>query len=205
MDKFVLVTGIAGLLLLSLSLILLIYIVVNVIKGRTKIKRSIYGTLVFLITIVFASSLIYLSLFLQTFTRYTYEKKIGWIYTEPVGDSTRMTFYQEKENRMHFFTTAGEQWMVEGYFLRWNTALRWLGAGAYYRITRFSGRWENTEAKMTSVYQMHPEEGLWEFLLKHAEKIPGVDAAYGIGVFQYPSPDTFYLYVNDTGFILRKH
>lgn len=205
MDKFVLVTGTTGLILLSFSLILLIYMVVSVVKGRAKVKRSIYGTMVFLISIVFASALIYLSLFLQTFSRYTYEEKIGWVHTEPAGDSIRMTFYHERENRMHFFTTMGDQWMIEGYFLRWGTALRWLGAGAYYRISRFSARWEDTEAKMTSVYQIHPEEGLWEFLLKHAENIPGVDAAYGIAAFQYPDKDTFYLYINDTGFILRKH
>ncbi len=95
--------------------------------------------------------------------------------------------------------------MVEGYFLRWGTVLRWLGAGAYYRITRLSGRSVNEEMKPIPTYQIHPEEGLWEFLLKHAEKIPGVDAAYGIGVYQYPSADTFYLYINDTGFILRRN
>ncbi|MDH4209884.1 MAG: hypothetical protein OEV79_00325 [candidate division WOR-3 bacterium] len=205
MDKFVLVTGIVGLILLSLSLVLLIYMLVNLIKGRAKIKRSIYGILIFVITFAFASSLIYLSLFLQTFARYTHEEKIGWVYTESISDSTRITFYDEKENRMHFFTTAGEQWMVEGYFLRWGTVLRWLGAGAYYRITRLSGRWDNAEPRTISIYQMHPEEGLWEFLLKNAERIPGVDAAYGIAAFQYPSSDTFYLYINDTGFILRKH
>ncbi len=205
MDKFVLVTGIVGLILLSLSLVLLIYMVVDLIKGRAKIKRSIYGILIFIITFALSSSLIYLSLFLQTFARYTHEEKIGWVYTESISDSTRITFYDEKENRMHFFTTAGEQWMVEGYFLRWGTVFRWLGAGAYYRITRLSGRWANAEPSTISIYQMHPEAGLWEFLLKNAERIPGVDAAYGIAAFQYPSSDTFYLYINDTGFILRKH
>lgn len=205
MDKFVLVTGISGLVLLTLSLVLFFNIIVNIIKGRARVKRSIYGLLIFVILLTFASSLIYLSMFLQTFARYTHEEKIGWVYTESVSDSTRITFYDGRNNRMHFLTTAGEQWMVEGYFLRWGTVLRWLGAGAYYRITRLSGRRVNEEMKPIPTYQIHPEEGLWEFLLKHAEKIPGVDAAYGIAVYQYPSADTFYLYINDTGFILRKN
>ena len=153
----------------------------------------------------FASAFIYLSLFLQTFSRYTQEEKIGWVYAEGVNDTTRVTFFEQSENCMHFFNLTGDQWMIEGYFLRWSTALRWLGADAYYRITRFSSRWEQAEDTFVSIYQMHPEENLWKFLLKHAQSIPGVDAAYGIAAFQYPSPDTFYVYINDTGFILRKH
>jgi hypothetical protein len=82
--------------------------------------------------------------------------------------------------------------------------VRWLGADAYYRVTRFSGRWEESDAGTVSNYEIHQEEGMWRFLLRNAEKIPGVDTAYGIAAFQYPSPDTFYVYINDTGFILRR-
>ena len=203
MDRFIFLTGTTGLVLLTLALALFVHSTIKTIKGRRKIKNFASGFLLFLLIALFASSLIYLSLFLQTFTRYTHEEKIGWVYSESVNDSTRMTFYHEKENRMHFFNIVGDQWMIEGYFLRWGTVLRWLGAGAYYRITRFSGRWETGEEKIVSIYQMHPEENLWRFLLKNAEKIPGVDTAYGIAAFQYPQPDTIYVYINDTGFILR--
>ncbi len=204
MDKFILFTGILGLAFLIAALALFIYKLARTLKGRTKITKFIYSLLISIVLLAFASSFIYLSLFLQTFSRYTHEEKIGWVYAEAVGDSTRVTFYHEETNRMHFFTMTGNQWMIEGYFLRWSTALRWLGADAYYRITRFSGRWESPEKNTHTVYQLHPEEKLWRFLLKNAEKIPGVDTAYGIGAFQYASADTFYVYINDTGFILRK-
>lgn len=197
-------TGIAGLVLLTLALILFLHSIIKTIKGRQKIKSLGYRLIIFVLLASFASSLIYLSLFLQTFSRYTHEERIGWVHSESTSDSTRMTFYHEKENRMHFFNIVGDQWMIEGYFLRWGTLLRWLGAGAYYRITRFSGRWEKGEEKIVSIYQMHREENLWRFLLKNAEKIPGVDTAYGIAAFQYASRDTFYVYINDTGFILRR-
>jgi hypothetical protein len=205
MDTFILVIGLIGVFLLTMALVILINIIVNIIKGRTRVKRVIYGLLLFVIVAAFASSFIYFSLFLRTFVRYTHEEKIGWIYAASVNDSTSVTFYDEKENRMHFFRVTGDQWMIEGHFLRWSTVIRWLGAGPYYRITRFSGRSEKDEPKIVSIYRIHPEEELWQFLLKHAEKIPGVDTAYGIGAFQYASPDTFYVYINDTGFILRKH
>jgi hypothetical protein len=205
MDRFVLVTAIIGLVLFMIALVLLIHSIIKTVKRKRRITKFIYSVLFSIVIFAFASSFIYLSLFLQTFSRYTHEEKIGWVYAEAADDSTSVTFFQENTNRMHFFTLVGDQWMIEGYFLRWSTALRWLGADAYYRITRFSSRWEQGEDRITSIYQLHPEENLWKFLLKHAEKIPGVDAAYGIAAFQYPSLDTFYVYINDTGFILRKH
>ncbi len=205
MDRFVLVTGIIGVVLLVVSLVILIHSLVKTIKGRKKITKFVYSLLISIVIFAFASAFVYLSLFLQTFSRYTHEERIGWLYAETLNDSTKVTFFEQRENRMHFFNLVGDQWMIEGYFLRWSTALRWLGAGAYYRITRFSGRYEEAEDTVISMYQIHPEEGIWRFLLKNAEKIPGVDTAYGIAAFQYPRPDTFYVYINDTGFILRTH
>jgi hypothetical protein len=204
MNKFVAVTGVIGLVLFVTALVILIHSIIKIVKRRRRIKKYIYSILVSLVIFPCALSFIYLSLFLQTFSRYTHEERIGWVYAEVINDSTRVTFFQENANRMHFFTLIGDQWMIEGYFLRWSTALRWLGADAYYRITRFSGRYEQAEDKIMPIYQMHPEEKIWNFLLRHAEKIPGVDTAYGIAAFQYPSSDTFYVYINDTGFILRK-
>ena len=204
MHRFVAVTGVIGLILFIIALVTLINSIIKIVKRRRRIKKYIYSIPISLVVFVCALSFIYLSLFLQTFSRYTHEERIGWVYAETVNDSTMVTFFQESANRMHFFTLFGDQWMIEGYFLRWSTALRWLGAEAYYRITRFSGRYEQAEDQIMSIYQMHPEEKIWGFLLRNAEKIPGVDTAYGIGAFQYPSPDTFYVFINDTGFILRK-
>ena len=81
--------------------------------------------------------------------------------------------------------------------------MRWLGAGAYYRVTRFTGRWSDPAKQIVSVYQIEPETHLWRFLLKYGNRIPFIDAAYGIAAFQYPNKDTIDIYINDTGFILR--
>ncbi|MBE0432362.1 hypothetical protein IBX73_02715 [candidate division WOR-3 bacterium] len=203
MDTFVLVTGITGVLLFVIALAILINSVISVIRGTKKIGNFLAGLLLVLLAGAFASSLIYLSLFLQTFDRFTHEEKIGWVYAENDNGSIRATFYHAGANRMHFFYIAGNQWMIEGYFLRWGTVMRWLGADAYYRITRFTGRREQGGEQVITAYEIHPEEYLWKFLLRNAEKIPGVDAAYGIAAFQYCRPDTFYVYINNTGFILR--
>lgn len=205
MDRFVLVTALIGLALLAVSLVILIHALVKLIKGKKSITKFIYSFFISAVFFAFASAFVFFSLFLQTFSRYTHEEKIGWLYAETINDSTVITFFEQRQNRMHFFKLAGDQWMIDGYFLRWSTTLRWLGAGAYYRISRFSGRHEAAEDTIITVYQVHPEQGIWKFLLENAEKIPGVDTAYGIAAFQYPSQDTFYIYINDTGFILRKN
>lgn len=204
MDKFVLITGVTGVILLLIALAILINSLLGAIRGKTRLGGFLTGLLLTLVIGACAASLIYFSLFLQTFTRYTHEEMIGWVYAEDLDGTIRATFYDKPDNRMHFMNIVGDQWMIEGYFLRWRTALRWLGADAYYRLARFSGRWENSARTTVSNYEIHPDEGIWRFLLRNAEKIPGVDTAYGIGAFQYPGPDTFYVYINDTGFILRR-
>jgi hypothetical protein len=205
MDKFTAVIGIIGLILLAISLIIMINAVIGTIKRKRTFRQFLTALITFLILLGFGTSFIYLSLFLQTFSRYTREDKIGWIYAERTDEKITMVFYDEQKQDLHYFDLLGDQWMVEGYFLRWSLALRWIGAGSYYRVTRFTGRWEDPYDKSMSVYQVYPEEFLWKLLLKYDDKLPFVDAAYGIGAFQYPAKDTFSLYINDTGFILRKH
>lgn len=203
MDKFTLIVGLIGTALLVVSLVVVITAFVNLVKKKRKLKKFFSSFIIFLITFGFATSFIYLSLFLQTFSRYTDEQKIGWVYAEEKTDTIKITYYDGVNNRYHWSKISGEQWMIDGYFLRWSLALRWLGAGAYYRVTRFTGRWSDPEKQTMSVYQIHPEEKLWKFLLKHGGKIPFIDTAYGIGAFQYPNKDTVDIYINDTGFILR--
>lgn len=203
MDKFILITGILGIVLAIISLVILISSLVKLFKKRITIKKFIFSLLLFLILIGFGSSFIFLSLFLQTFSRYTHEERIGKVYAEETNGDMRVYFFDEKRDRDYFFNLHGDQWMVEGYILRWSVLVRWLGAGAYYRVTRFRGRWDTLQDKTVSEYQIYPEETIWKFLLKHGQRIPFVDAAYGIGAFQYPAKDTFLIYINDTGFILR--
>jgi hypothetical protein len=203
MDKFSLITGIIGLVLAICGVIIFISSLVRVFRKSIKIRNFFLSLVVFLILAGFGSSFIFLSLFIQTFSRYTHEERIGKVYADDIDGTIRVYFFDEKNDRDHFFNLAGDQWMVEGYILRWSTLVRWLGAGSYYRVTRFRGRWEEVRETMISEYQLYPERAMWKFLLKHGKRIPFVDAVYGIGAFQYPCQDTFYIHINDTGFILR--
>ena len=204
MDKFVTIIGTIGFVLLVVALVIIIYAFINLIKRRTRFGKFLSSIILFLILFGFGLAFTSLAFFLHTFSRYIHEDRIGWIYAERIGDNIKMSFVNEKNNDIKLFELSGDQWMIEGYIMRWSLSLRWLGAGSYYRIARFSGR-SLTEEDSKSSYEIAPENALWKFLLTQSEKIPFVDAAYGIAVFQYPSRDTFYLYINDTGFILKKH
>jgi hypothetical protein len=78
-----------------------------------------------------------------------------------------------------------------------------VSAGVHYKVTRFRGRWEIANGREITEYEIQPQGRFWRFILKYSELIPFVDTAYGIGIFQYPNKDTFYLYISDSGFILR--
>lgn len=203
MDTFVVALGIIGLVLLAIALIIIIYLIVAMIKKRLRFRKFLSYIVLFLILVGFGLASTSMALFLQTFSRYTHEDRVGWVYAYKDDGCMKMTFYNEQTNRLYWCSLSGDQWMIEGYFLRWSTFLRWVGAGSYYRVTRFSGRWVEPHDEPQDVYQMYPEQAVWKFLLTHGRKIPFIDAAYGIGAFQYPQEDTAYVYINDTGFILR--
>jgi len=201
------VLGIVGIVLLALGIIVIIQALIAVFKKRTDAKGFLISLLIFLITVGFGLAFTAIALFVYTFARFSHEEKIGYVFAEAHGDTIAMTFFNAKEDKSHFFKLTGDQWMIEGYIVRWKTSLRWLGAESYYCITRFEGRdveGSGSDAVYSNRYQIANETGFWRFMLKNWKKIPFIDAAYGTAAFQYPSQDPYDIYINDTGFIIKK-
>ena len=203
MDKFIVSLGIVGVLFSLIALFMLISALINLFKMKLKMRRLGINSLLFLVVALIGLSSIYLTMFLRTFSLYTKEDKIGTVFAEKSGDSIKIYYNDMKNKRDYKFYLKGDEWMIEGYILRWNLPLRFLGAKSYYKVMRFSGRGEKANVKTTS-YTLAKEGKGWEFILKNCKKIPFADAAYGIGAFQYPDKDTFEIYINDTGFIIRR-
>jgi O-antigen ligase len=73
MDKFTLIIGLVGIILLVVAIVVIIAAIISLIKKKTTFRKFMSSFIVFLILFAFATSFIYLSLFLQTFSRYTSE------------------------------------------------------------------------------------------------------------------------------------
>lgn len=203
MDRFALSAGLIGAAFGLLGLALLAFAVIRTWKKKMGWNSLIFSVFLFLLFSAFGAAAIFLSLFVQTFHRLSYEKPLGVVTATGEGGIIDMRFEDAATGKRHVFELSGDQWMVEGYVLRWKPFLRFLGAGSHYRLTRFSGRWESPDSIRISNYQLAEEPGYWRFLMKRAKAFPLVDAAYGVGAFQYPSGRPYDLYLNDAGLIIK--
>lgn len=203
MDTFKIVLGLIGFALLFISIYFLISTFIKFIKRKESFKNLFTSFVTFLIVLLI--SIIFLLSFslLQTFSRFSYEEKIGEVYATKNNDLINIIYTDLKNNKKYIFDLNGDQWMIEGEIIVFEKWLRWLGAESYYRVSRFSGRFEKNLNELPIVYEINKKSSFWEFILKNYEKLPFIDTAYGIGAFQYPGSN-FEIYINDTGFIIRK-
>ncbi len=205
MDKFAVSTGLAGLGIGLSALAVLGWLIYLLAKKRAGGGRVLSLAVNALVLFLLSATLIFMSLFVQTLNRYLHDQRIGTI-TARAADGLIWIDYHDLEKGIHHqFSLEGDQWMAEAYLVRWSPLLRWMGAGAYYKIDRFEGRCEADSSRPVSVHAIDPSHrNLWRQLLKHGGKIPLVDAAYGVAVFQYPSKQRFGLYLGDSGLILKQ-
>lgn len=204
MDKFALSSGLIGLAFGLLGLALLIFAVVRTWKKKMRPNGLVFSVFLFLLFSAVSAACVFLSMFVQTFHRLTYEKPVGVVTAAGAEGVIDMRFEDAATGKRHVFELRGDQWMAEGYILRWKRFLRFLGADSHYRLTRFSGRWESPDSTRITNYQVAEEPGYWKFMMRHAKrKFLLVDAVYGIGAFQYPAGKPYDLYINDTGFIIK--
>ncbi|MDQ7799122.1 MAG: hypothetical protein RDU76_09320 [Candidatus Edwardsbacteria bacterium] len=206
MDKFAVSTGLIGLTIGLIALLVFIYLISRLAKRKAGAGRALNLLLNSAVLAVLSAAFIFLSLFIQTLNRYLHDQRIGAISARQEGQGLRMEFTDLKTEQHFNFELNGDQWMVEGYIVRWNPLLRWLGAGAYYKIDRFSGRYESDTCSLAPGRYVidSSHRGLWKSLLKYGQRTKLIDAAYGIAAFQYPAEETYGLYINDSGFIIKK-
>jgi len=203
MDNFSLFFGLLGLALGLLGLFLLAFAIHRAVKRKMRLNGLLLAIFMSLLFSAVGAAFVFLSLFVQTFHRLTYEEPLGVVTATGGGGVIDMRFEEAATGKRYVFELRGDQWMVEGYVLRWKPFLRFLGAGWHYRLTRFSGRWESPDNIRITNYPLAKEPGYWRCLLKWAKEIPLVDAAYGVAAFQYPSEKPYQLYLNDAGLVIK--
>lgn len=200
-------TGLIALVIGMLAMLILAYLIRLVVKKKAGAGRSFNLLINIIVLVILSGAFLFLSLFVQTLNRYLHDQKIGTVLARREGSNINIQFADLKNKRDYKFDIGGDQWMVEGYIVRWNPLLRWLGAGSYYKIDRFSGRYESDSAGLCltkySIDRSH--RGLWKYTLKYGNKLKIIDAAYGTAAFQYPDESEFGLYINDSGLIIKKN
>lgn len=166
MDRFTLIVGLIGFILIIISLYLLISTIIRVIKKKEPFRNSLSAFISFII--IFLISVIFLLLFafLQTFSRFSYEDKIGELYTEKVDSEIHLVFNDIKNGKNYEFNLNGDQWEIQGEILIFDKTLRWLGAESYFRVSRFVGRFEEPKEELTNIYEINKKSDFWEFILK---------------------------------------
>lgn len=159
--------------------------------------------------------LLFFGFFLRAFSVFTYEKPVAELIIHSLDAKNRsqvtlVQFITPDSQKVDLFTVAGDQWMIEGDILKWDTALNFLGVETRYRLTRLRGRYFNTEAEINeppTIYSLISDENhpFWRFLYKYGHFIPFVNSVYGNAAFQNFGKDKKYLvYVSVTGFVVKE-
>jgi len=104
----------------------------------------------------------------------------------------------------------GDQWMVEGYVIDFDSSLTLLGITSGYRVVRIRGRYmdpADETAHPPTVYSLADErfDDLWRHLFESGDRLPLVEAVYGAAVFAYPDEDDrFAVYITPNGFEMSR-
>jgi hypothetical protein len=204
MDKFAQNTALLGIGLGALALIVIVSSIVLKVKKKIGLGSLWSAFLFFLILLLAGACMFSLSLFARTYSLLNNDQRIGTVTAFKTDNGLQMRYTEEITGARHVFPLAGDQWMIQGYILRWKPFLRFLGAKPYYRVTRFSGRWESPDSTTITNYQLVKEPGYWGTLLRYGQRLPLIDAVQGIAAFQYPDDGAYTVYITDAGFVLKK-
>lgn len=180
--------------------------------GLLKSIRNL--TLIIIWTSLFGI-LLFMGLFLRAYHVFTHETPVAEIRSQPVnGDSedpiTLVHFFSVRSKHTRYLLIRGDQWMIEGDILKWDSWLNFLGFHTRYRLTRLRGRYLDIEAEKhrpPSIHVLSEEEyhPLWPYLYDFGQRLPFVDSVYGNAAYQNLRADTDYMiYVGPTGFLVRK-
>jgi hypothetical protein len=204
MDLFARNTALIGFLLSGLALAVLVTAIFLKVKKKIRLGGLFNSGIVAVVLGALAAAFISLSLFARAYNLLSSDTRIGTVSAVRNGPAMYLHWVDQANNKTYGFELAGDQWMIEGYILRWKPFLRFLGAQPYYKVTRFSGRWESPDSTRITNHQLWTEPGHWRWLLQNGQKFPLIDAVQGIAAFQYPDSGMYAVYITDAGFVLKK-
>jgi len=158
---------------------------------------------------------LFLGFFLRSYYAFTYEEPVAEVFIQSsdapqVSRITLKQFVPDGLEVSRHFLIRGDQWVIEGDILKWESWLNFLGLHTRYRLTRLRGRYAVTEAERRgpqTIYSLVEDENhpLWRYLYQYGHQLPFVSTVYGNAVFQATGEDKRYaIYVCTSGLVVRQ-
>ena len=193
--------------------------ITRILSGQKTAPTGLLASLRnFILIIIWTSSfgmLLFLGFFLRAYHAFTYEKPVAEIRSKALekgrkGPVSLVHFYSTHSQKSRHLILRGDQWMLEGDILKWESWLNFIGLHSRYRLTRLRGRYLNTEAEAHgphTIYSlvMTEKHPFWRYLYQYGHQLPLVSTVYGNAVFQDLGKDkTYLIYVGISGFSVRE-
>lgn len=222
-SEFFVYLGFIGILLGILATFFVLYRrlrwLLKTVQGKKtappKFLKGIRNLILLLLWISVFSVMLFAGFFIRAYHAFTLEKPVAEVTIEPVGPSqtSRVTLVQyisPDSQIVHQFLIRGDQWMLEGDILKWDSWVNFFGWHTRYRLTRIRGRFIHTEDEIQqapTIYSLveREDDPLWRVLYDMGPELPFVDTVYGNAVFQ--TTDTakkFLIQVSTSGFTARE-
>jgi hypothetical protein len=159
--------------------------------------------------------ILFLGFFLRSYYVFTLEKPVAEIMVEKTEQPNRslVTLHQNvtpDSQVVQKFMINGDQWMLEGDIIKWDSWLNFVGIHTRYRLTRIRGRYlqiEEEVEKTPSIFSLTEKESipLWEYFYEYGHHFPFVSTVYGNAAFQTAKENKkFLIYISTSGFVIRE-
>ena len=190
-----------------IALLLLIYAVRSVRRGRP-LAGIVHGLLALIVVLIGVAGLVVASS-LRDYQRLVSEERVGELKLSRVAYHQFNGVFTNASGESTDFALRGDEWQVDAKVLKWPGLAVLAGFSAGYRLDRISGRYMNIddERKLPrTAYAFYPQDevDLWDFIDRHREWIPWVDAFYGSATF-LPMADgaEYEISITQSGLIAR--
>ena len=220
---YLIILSLVGLLL---GILFFLFYIVRRLKWLLKIfskdKIILPGTVASIRNLIFIlfwtgafAVILSICLFLRSYYAFSWEKPIAEITIESVNENLTnriiLTQFISPDSQItSVFLIKGDQWVLEGDILKWDTLLNFFGLHSRYRLTRIRGRYLRTQdeiSRQSTIFSLIRDEDhpIWRYLYQFGDLLPIVDTVYGNAIFQYSkTKETFLVFLSDTGFIARR-
>lgn len=119
-----------------------------------------------------------------------------------------LLYPETSQTQLETIPFNADEWVFEGRIIQWKPLFGFFVTKKYYRIERLSSRYFDLEKEKSLPHQVHAfykrPDSFWFFIYKHQKLLPFVEAAYGNSAFvPFEAGKTFYVYVTNTGFMIK--